>query len=54
MQLVRLDDERDRSYLAVALGDGDGVVQLGSPDMPDVARTRDGGSDYLLGTTDVP
>ena len=54
MQLVQLDDERDRSYLAVALRGRDGVVQLGSPDMPDVARTRDGGSDHLLGTTDVP
>ena len=54
MQLVQLDDERERSYLAIAVRGGDGVVQLGSPDMPDVARTRDGGSDFLLGTTDVP
>ena len=54
MQLVRLDDERERSYLAVALSGDDGVVQLGGPDIPDVARTRDGGSDFLLGTTDVP
>ncbi len=54
MQLVQLDDERDRSYLAVALRGGDGVVQLGAPDMPDVARTRDGESDFLLGSTDVP
>ena len=53
MQLVRLDDERERSYLAVALRGDDGVVQLGAPDVPDVARTRDGGSDFLLGTTDV-
>ncbi len=54
MQLVQLDDERERSYLAVALRGRDGVVQLGGPDMPDVARTRDGGSDFLLGTTDMP
>ena len=54
MQLVRMDDERERSYLAVALRGGDGVIQLGAPDMPDVARTRDGESDFLLGTTDVP
>ena len=54
MQLVQLADERKRSYLAIAVRGGDGVVQLGSPDMPDVARTRDGGSDFLLGTTDVP
>ena len=54
MQLVQLDEERERSYLAVARRGGDGVVQLGVPDMPDVARTRDGGSDFLLGTTDVP
>ena len=54
MQLVQLDGERERSYLAVALRGRDGVVQLGAPDMPDVARTRDGGSDFLLGTTDVP
>lgn len=53
MQLVQLDDERERSYLAVAARDG-GVVQLGSPDMPDVARTEDGGSDFVLGSTDVP
>ncbi len=54
MQLVQLDDERERSFLAVALRGGDGVIQLGSPDMPDVARTRGGGSDFLLGSTDVP
>ena len=54
MQLVQMDDERERSYLAVALRGRDGVVQLGAPDMPDVARTRDGDSDFLLGSTDVP
>ena len=54
MQLVQLDDERERSYLAVAVRGRDGVVQLGAPDLPDMARTRDGGSDFLLGSTDVP
>ncbi len=54
MQLVQMDDERERSHLAVALRGRDGVVQLGAPDMPDVARTRDGDSDFLLGSTDVP
>ena len=54
MQLVQMDDERERSHLAVALRGRDGVVQLGGPDMPDVARTRDGDSDFLLGSTDVP
>ena len=53
MQLVQLDDERERSYLAVVLPDG-GAVQLGSPDLPDTARTEDGGSDFVLGSTDVP
>ena len=54
MQLVQLDDERERSYPAVVLPDGGGAVQLGSPDLPDVARTEDGGSDFVLGGTDVP
>ena len=54
MQLVQADGERERSYLAVALRGRDGVAQLASPDMPDVARTRDGESDFLLGSTDVP
>ena len=54
MQLVQADGERERSYLAVARRGRDGVVQLAAPDMPDVARTRGGESDFLLGSTDVP
>ncbi|MCG8468612.1 MAG: prolyl oligopeptidase family serine peptidase [Gemmatimonadetes bacterium] len=54
MQLVRADEERDRTYLAVAHADRPGVVQLGSEAIPNVERTDEGHGDYALGTTDVP
>ncbi len=54
MQLVRAEDEKKRSYLAVVHGGEDRVVQLGSPDIPQVERTDDGAGDFVLGTTDVP
>jgi dipeptidyl aminopeptidase/acylaminoacyl peptidase len=54
MQLVQADDERQRTYLAVAHEGQDGIVQLGSTEVPSVQRTEDGSGDFVLGTTDVP
>lgn len=54
MQLVRLEEERERSYLAVAHDGSDAIVQLGSEDVPEVDRTDDGTGAYVLGSTDVP
>ena len=54
MQLVRADDEKKRTYLAVAHEGDDGTVQLGSLEVPEVQHRADGGGDFLLGTTDGP
>jgi dipeptidyl aminopeptidase/acylaminoacyl peptidase len=53
-QLVQADDEKKRTYLAVAHDGDEGIVQLGSPDVPDVRQTEDGAGDFVLGTTDGP
>jgi dipeptidyl aminopeptidase/acylaminoacyl peptidase len=54
MQLVQADDEKKRTYLAVAHEGDDRVVQLASLDIPDVRQTEDGGGDFVLGSTDGP
>jgi len=54
MQLVQADRERNRTYLAVSHDGSDGVVQLGSLDVPDIRRTESGAGDHVLGTTDMP
>ena len=54
MQLVQAEEERTRSYLAVAREGAEEIVQLGSVDIPDVARTRTGEGAFVLGSTDVP
>ena len=54
MQLVQANRERDRSYLAVVHEGRDGVVQLGTANVPEVERTETGMSDYVLATTDMP
>ncbi|MBM3178101.1 MAG: S9 family peptidase [Bacteroidetes bacterium] len=55
-QKVKLDQERRRSYLAVAdLGDGSFPVRLlGSPELPVIETADEGNSDYALAATDVP
>lgn len=53
MQLVRLDDERKRSYLAVAhLGEEAGLVQLANEDLPEVELAAGGDSRFALGIAD--
>ncbi len=54
MQLVRAEDERNRSFLAVVHADQSHIVQLGSKAIPDITRTHRGDGDHFLGTTDVP
>ena len=54
MQLVQANRERNRSYLAVVHEGRDGVVQLGTANVPEVERTETGMSDYVLATTDMP
>ena len=54
MQLERLEEERERSYLAVALLDRDRVVQLASPALPEVEVGSRGDADVALAETGVP
>lgn len=57
MQLVQLDDERNRTYAAVAHLDGElarRVAQLGMPDVPSVRFADDDAADFAIGVTDVP
>ena len=54
MQLVQANRERNRSYLAVVHEGRDGVVQLGTANVPEVESTETGMSDYVLATTDMP
>ncbi len=54
MQLVQLQQERTRTYAAVAhLSDGR-VVQLATPEVPTVRFASDGDAAFAIGTTDVP
>ena len=54
MQLVQADRERRRTYSAVVLlGTGD-VVQLATPQVPDVHVGRDGDAARALGKSDLP
>jgi hypothetical protein len=48
-QQEQLDEERERSYLAVLEPRRDRLVQLASEDLPDVALGRDGDADVALG-----
>ena len=55
MQLANLEEERKRSYLAVAhLNEGARVVTLGSPSMPEVELDEDGEGPFALATSDLP
>ncbi len=52
MQKVRAASERNRSYLAVVHLDGRRLVQLGTPEVPDVRATDD--DTWTLGDSDLP
>jgi dienelactone hydrolase len=52
MQRVRLSQERERSYLAVAHLDQDRLVQLATLEVPEVDVAPDGDARYALGIAD--
>ena len=54
MQLVRAEEERERSYLALAHAGSSAIVQLGTEEVSDVERTSAGTGAWVLGSTDVP
>ena len=54
MQVVRADQERNRTYTAVAHLDGGGVVQLGTEDTPTVRFAPEGDAPFALGISDLP
>ncbi|MEZ4416128.1 MAG: prolyl oligopeptidase family serine peptidase [Gemmatimonadota bacterium] len=54
MQLVQADEEKKRSYDAVVHLDAGRVVQLGTPEIPDVRFADEGEPRFALGVTDVP
>ncbi len=55
MQLVQLDAELERSWWAVAhLDDGDRVVQLATPEIPDLELGDEGEGDFARGSSTLP
>ncbi len=56
MQLIELDEERKRSYLAVAhLGLAEPTqIQLGRLDIPEIKLAEAGDSDYVIGYSNLP
>ena len=54
MQLVRANQERNRTYTAVAHLDMGTVVQLASEDLPTVRFAPEGDQPYAVGTTPLP
>jgi hypothetical protein len=54
MQQELLDDERRRSFTAVADLRRDRVVQLATDDMPEVTLGAEGDADIAIGTSDLP
>lgn len=52
-QLVQLNSELRRSYLAVYDLERNFIRQLGSPEIPQVLQTKDGDGDTFIGVTDV-
>jgi dipeptidyl aminopeptidase/acylaminoacyl peptidase len=54
MQLVRRDEEMERTYLAVVHLDNTNVVQLADEAMPEVTVGADGDADVALGVSNVP
>ncbi len=54
MQLVQRSRELERTYLAVFDVDSDRVLQLATPDVPDVSVGDDGDGDYAVGMSNMP
>ena len=54
MQLVQANQERNRTYTAVAHLDEGRVVQLGTEDIPTVSFAAEGDTPYALGTSNLP
>jgi dipeptidyl aminopeptidase/acylaminoacyl peptidase len=54
MQQVRLDEERKRSYLAVAHLDNRRLVQLGRESIPETDKGARGDARFVLGISDLP
>jgi dipeptidyl aminopeptidase/acylaminoacyl peptidase len=54
MQLVRLNQERNRHYRAVLHQDSDTIVQMGSEDIPSVRMDPDGDGAFAVGVTNMP
>jgi hypothetical protein len=54
MQLVQLEEERTRSYGAVEHVSDGRLVQLATPDVPELRFADEGEPRYALGLTDVP
>ena len=54
MQLVRLDDDRKRTYRAVVHLDTGNMVQLATPDLPFVTVGQDGDADIAIANTNIP
>ncbi len=54
MQLVQMDEERERSYAAVVHLDAGSLIQLGSADVPVVRFAPAREATHALGVSDVP
>jgi dipeptidyl aminopeptidase/acylaminoacyl peptidase len=55
MQLEQLEEERKRSYLAMAhLNDGARMVQLGREPIPEIEKAKGGDARYALGVSNKP
>ncbi len=54
MQHVRLDEERERTYLAVAHLEQDRLVQLATESVPEVVHADQGDARFALGIADRP
>jgi len=54
MQLVRLNQERNRSFRAVLHQETGHIVQMGSEDIPSIRLDPDGEAAFALGVTNVP
>ena len=54
MQLVRLENERKRSYLAIVHLDDQRVTQVADQDVPEVAIGMKGDADIAVGHSNVP
>ncbi|GMQ80641.1 MAG: prolyl oligopeptidase family serine peptidase [Rhodothermia bacterium] len=53
-QLVQLENEQKRTYLAVAMQGKDGIIQLGNELIPTVVVSDEGDGSVALGTSNLP